>query len=120
MTGELAEGVCLGLDCGFGKVGGDLACTDGGSCFKAEMLTASESAFHDAALMKATQAIKDALDAIPPDPKGRQLSFIHTKLGTMLVWVRHDIPVPPGSVTADSPDEEVVRALGIKYPLLAS
>ncbi|MCW5956859.1 MAG: hypothetical protein KIT61_09750 [Pyrinomonadaceae bacterium] len=120
MTSEMPRGACKGLDCGFGKVGGDLACTDGGSCFKAEMLTASESIFHDAALVKATQAIKDALAAVPADPNGRQLSFIHTKMGTMLVWVRHDIEVPPGSINAASSDEELINALGIEYPLLAS
>ena len=105
---------CSGRSCGFAEFSGELGCTDGGSCFEATMLVARESSFHDAALAKATQQIKEALDAVPPDPKGRQLSFLQTKLGTMLAWVRHDIEVPKGAVTEDSPEEDIVRSLGIE------
>ena len=104
---------CSGRSCGFAEFSGELGCTDGGSCFEAKMLTLKESNFHDATLAKATQQIREALEAIPPDPKGRQLSFLQTKMGTVLAWVRHDIEVPEGAVTEDSPEEDIVRSLGI-------
>ena len=104
---------CRGRSCGFAEFSGELGCTDGGSCFEAKMLTLKESNFHDAILAKATQQIREALEAIPPDPKGRQLSFLQTKMGTVLAWVRHDIEVPEGAVTEASPEEDIIRSLGI-------
>jgi hypothetical protein len=111
---------CSSRTCGFAEFSGELGCTDGGSCFEARMLTLKESNFHDAALAKATQQIMEALQAIPPDPNGRQLSFLQTKMGTMLAWVRHDVEVPKDAVKEDSPEEDLVRSLGIVQPSQAS
>lgn len=113
MANGVPENECVGLDCGFGETGGNLGCTSGGSCFAAKMLVAKKSKFHDQALFAATQKIRAALDEIQPDADGRQLSFIHTKFGTMLAWVSHDIEVPEGAVRANSPDEAVKAALGL-------
>lgn len=104
---------CSGRTCGYGAFDGDLGCTDGASCSRALMLKARESKFHDAALADASRKIDAILRSIPPDPAGRQLSFLHTKMGTMLAWVRHDIEVPRGCVTAESPDDELAAALGL-------
>ncbi len=103
---------CRGRTCGFG-FHDDLGCTNGESCSAAHMLMANESSFHDAVLQKASSEIQAVLDSIPPDPDGRQLSFLSTQMGTMLAWVRHDIEVPPDAVTACSSNAEVIAALGL-------
>lgn len=103
---------CSARTCGFGAFG-EVACTNGESCSMARMLAAKESNFHDADLQKASREIQAVLDSIPPDPKGRQLSFLHTQMGTMLAWVRHDIEVPKGAVMASSSNEDVIYALGL-------
>lgn len=107
---------CSGRTCGYGAFDGDLGCTDGQSCSQARMLNAKESKFHDASLADASRKIDEILSSIPADPSGRQLSFLHTKMGTMLAWVRHDVDVPKGSSTAESPDEELSAALGLTDP----
>ena len=78
------------------------------------MLDLNESPFHDAALVKASQEIQAILDTVRPDAYGRQLSFLHTQMGTVLAWVRHDIEVPADAVRAASPNDEVIKALGIR------
>lgn len=104
---------CSGRTCGYGAFDGDLGCTDGASCSEARMLKAQRSKFHDAALAEASRRIDEILGSIPADPSGRQLSFLHTKMGTMLAWVRHDVDVPKGCATAESPDHELCAALGL-------
>jgi hypothetical protein len=104
---------CSARTCGFAEFSGRLGCTDGGSCFEATLRTVQPSDFHDAALIKATEQIQAALQAIPKDPEGRQLSFLQTKVGTVLAWVRHDVEIPSGAVTEASPEEEIIKALGI-------
>lgn len=107
---------CIGKQCGFGSFNGDLGCTDGGSCFEACLLPAQISTFHDATLAAATSKINDILSAIPADPKGRQLSFLQTQMGTMLAWVRHDVDVPDDAVRATDDDATVTKALGLIDP----
>jgi len=107
---------CSGRSCGFAEFSGKLGCTDGGSCFEANMRTLQTSGFHDAALVEATEQIQAALNAIPKDSEGRQLSFLQTKVGTVLAWVRHDVEIPSDAVTEASSDEEIIKALGIIEP----
>ena len=107
---------CTGRTCGYVAFDGDLGCTDGSSCSQARMLSAQESKFHDAALADASRKIDSILSSIPPDPSGRQLSFLHTKMGTMLAWVRHDVEVPETCATAHSSDDELSAALGLIDP----
>lgn len=107
---------CVGRQCGFGAFAGDLGCTDGGSCFEAGLLKANESKFHDKILADASDKINSIVASIPKDPDGRQLSFLHTKMGTMLAWVRHDVKVPEDAVKATDSDAEVAKALGIIDP----
>lgn len=78
------------------------------------MLSADESGFHDKALQEATQRISEILDAIPKDKDGRKLSFVHTKEGTILAWVRHGIDMPKGAVTIESEPHELHKALGLR------
>lgn len=104
---------CSSRSCGFAEFSGELGCTDGGSCYHAKMSSLKESNFHDAALVKATEQIRQILEAIEPDPKGRQLSFLQTKVGTVLAWVRHDVEIPSDAVTENSPEDEIIRSLGI-------
>ena len=107
---------CTGRTCGYGAFDGDLGCTAGASCSQARMLSARESKFHDANLVDASRKIDAILSSIQPDPAGRQLSFLHTKMGTMLAWVRHDVEVPEGCATAESSDDELSAALGLIDP----
>jgi hypothetical protein len=111
---------CSGRTCGYGAFDGDLGCTDGASCSQARMLSAQESKFHDATLAEASKSIDKILSSIPSDPAGRQLSFLHTKMGTVLAWVRHDVEVPKGCATAESPDHELSAALGLIDPPMAA
>ncbi|MEO5860450.1 MAG: hypothetical protein ABIR33_16070 [Pyrinomonadaceae bacterium] len=107
---------CSGRQCGYAEFAGDLGCTDGGSCFQAQMLRAKESKFHDATLAKASSQINEILASIPEDANGRQLSFLHTRFGTMLAWVRHDIEVPEDAVRADGSPDQVIPSLGLIDP----
>ncbi|MEQ1761888.1 MAG: hypothetical protein ABL984_01950 [Pyrinomonadaceae bacterium] len=107
---------CSGRQCGYGEFDGDLGCTDGGSCFHAQMLQAKESRFHDATLAEATDQINRILASIGEDNEGRQLSFLHTRFGTMLAWVRHDIEVPKEAIRANSCQADVISSLGLIDP----
>lgn len=108
-------GDCSGRMCGYSAFNGDLGCETGsGSCWVAFMVEADTSAFHDETLQNATREIKAILEAIPKDPEGRKLSFVHTEHGTMLAWVRHGVTVPDGKVTFDSGPDKVKEALGIR------
>ena len=107
---------CKGRECGYGEFSGDLGCTDGGSCFQAQMLKAEESKFHDASLAEVTSQINDILNSVPEDEDGRQLSFLHTPFGTMLAWVRHDVDVPKDAITGDSSKEDLLSSLRLIDP----
>ena len=104
---------CTNRTCGFG-IDNDAGCTDGESCSGAVMLRADTSPFHDATLQQASQDIQAVLNTIPKDPSGRQLSFLHTPMGTMLAWVRHDLHVPSNAIRASSPKAKLEKALKLK------
>ena len=108
-------GECSGFACGFGAFGDEVNCDTGsGSCWTALMCEAEPSRFHDKALQEATRQIRAILERIPPDPKGRKLSFVHTEDGTMLAWVNHGKPFPPGAVKLESGRDKVRKALKLK------
>lgn len=107
---------CRGRTCGYAVYGGDMGCDEGGSCFEAIMLEAKESSFHDADLKKATLEIKRILEPLQEKCGDRQLTFVQTKLGTLLAWVRHDIEVPADAVREDSSEEDTIKALGLLIP----
>jgi hypothetical protein len=90
-------------------------CDSGGSgCSLAPLLEAEPSDFHDQALIDATQQINQILAAIPPDSQGRTISFLYTRLGTLLAWVQHGSgEVDPDAVTAEDDNETVIEALGL-------
>lgn len=108
--------------CDYSIDGESASCSAGqGSCTVAQLLEAEPSGFHDENLMGATQQIREILAAIPPDPAGRTLSFIHTNMGNLLAWMDHSgAEVPAGAVTAQDDDETIARALKLRgYPAAA-
>lgn len=106
---------CVGRRCGYNIFESRIGCSSGsGTCRMTKMLEADESEFHDAQLAAATQQIKAILAAIPPDPSGREISFVHTNMGTLLAWVEHGGAVDPRSISDDASDEELAAALGLR------
>lgn len=107
---------CIGplCDWGFGKSG--LGCVDGsGGCEIAMFLEAEASSFHPEELEEATKKINRILKKIPPDPKGRKLSFCSTNMGTFLAWVFHEgKPLGSKAVTRRDDDAKVAKALKLK------
>lgn len=110
---EISRDCGGGRQCGYAVFSGDVGCTDGGNYFWAEMLGAKESNFHDGALIKATSEINDILASLSKDAGERRLSFLQTPLGIMLAWVRHDLKIPDDAVTYESPEEDIISALGL-------
>ena len=108
---------CSGTECGYAAFSGEVACVAGGNYFTAYMLNAKESNFHDATLIKATSDINGMLAKIEI-PDGKTLAMLHTPYGSMLAWVRHDLPVPTDAVTGDSPKKDHIEALGLIDPPL--
>ncbi len=105
---------CTGNDCGYGVVNGRVGCVSGdGSCVSSQLLEAKVSDFHDRYLQDATRDIKAILDGIPPDSRGRKLSFLRTHLGTLLAWVEHPENLAEDAVTINSGDAEIINALGL-------
>lgn len=106
---------CVGKMCGFSAFTKEVACTGGnGSCWTANILEADESPFHDKALQEATAIIRKALNAIPKDPEGRQLSFLHTPMGTLLAWVKHEETAPDGGVGYQDDPSELAKVLRLR------
>jgi len=101
--------------CDFG-VAEDASCTQGGtSCSVATLLVAEPSVFHDENLIQATLQINQILESLPKDPEGRTVSFLHTRMGSLLAWVRHGATsFPPGAVTAADDNETLAKALHLK------
>jgi hypothetical protein len=83
-------------------------------CDMAALLEAEESVFHDLQLIKATSQINDILKSIPADPNGRNLSFLHTKMGVFLAWVEHGAEAVEDAVTSDDDNKTVAAALKLK------
>ena len=114
MNSEI-PGECSGLACGFGAFGDEVNCDTGsGSCWTAMMAEAEDTMFHDKTVQEDTRQIREIIDRIPADPKGRKLSFVHTEDGTILAWVNHGNPFPEGTVTLESGRDNVRKALKLK------
>ena len=109
------ETVCFDRACGWNAFSNSVGCSSGdGSCPIAEFLTAEESDFHTAELIEATQQIRSILSKVPKRKDNQKLGLVTTPFGVLLAWVQHDLTqVPEGSVTINSPDEEIIKALGI-------
>ena len=107
---------CTGSTCVWVVVRGQGQCDDGASatCVACSLLEADASDFHDQSLIEATRKIKRILAAIPEDSRGRQLSFLHTNMGTLLAWLSHDGKASRGGVTAEDDDATVAKALKLK------
>lgn len=109
------EGDCSGRACDWGFEGDGIGCNSGqGSCFHAFLLEADTSNFHDETLQKATKEIKEILDAIPPDPKGRHLCFMNTRQGALLGWVNHGDGFSSSATTIKDDFETISKALNLK------
>lgn len=106
---------CAGYKCQWYVTGtGSAVCSPGDdSCSDAKLLEAVASDFHDQALIRLTTQINQLLAAVPSDPSGRKLSFLHTRRGPFLAWVHHDVsPVEIASaVTAQDDDATIAQAL---------
>jgi hypothetical protein len=108
---------CTGYDCDWAMTGEYPVCFSGtGSCKAAKLLEAEPSDFHDQTLITVTQQINALLQTVPPDPAGRKLSFLHSRLGTFLGWVEHgeDAAVLNPAVTAEADDATLIQALRLK------
>src|SRR5215831_18489901 len=102
MGDELFQGICVGRSCGWNSFSNTIACTSGdGSCLSAEFLSADESEFHTAELVRATEHIRTALGMIKKR-HDRKLALLNTPFGVLLAWVNHDIDVPEGSTNVNS------------------
>ncbi|MEO7674431.1 MAG: hypothetical protein ABIU09_10200 [Pyrinomonadaceae bacterium] len=105
---------CTGSLCGYGVASGRIGCQSGdGSCWSASIIEAKQSNFHTADLEKATRDIRAILDGIPSPGEGLTLSFVHTRMGTILAWVAHGEPYPSGTITWSNTDAEIAEALGL-------
>lgn len=105
---------CTGSACGYGIAGGQAGCQPGdGSCGSARLVDARESDFHPAELQNATRQIQAILNAISPPREGLKLSFIHTRMGTILAWVKHGGTYTADAITSANTDAEIAEALGL-------
>lgn len=105
---------CTGSLCGYGITKGRIGCQSGdGSCWSASLVDAKLSAFYTQELKNATRQIKSILDSIPSPGDGLKLSFVHTRLGTLLAWVNHGEQYTTETVTWADTDENIVEALGL-------
>jgi hypothetical protein len=116
MTDENDPNPCITGVCQWGLIdSGEVTCLAGeGDCNDAKLLTTVPSDFHDEALIALTKQINALLEAVPPDPAGRKLSVLHTRMGPLLGWVKHGQEGGlTGAVTAASDNETVIQALGL-------
>lgn len=109
---------CTGQECIWTLTGGggQPGCEPGNSsCTNAKLLTAAPSVFHDQTLIDLTEQINALLQAVPPDPAGRKLSFMHTRMGPLLGWVEHgqEGGGTAEAVTAASDNATIIQALGL-------
>jgi hypothetical protein len=107
---------CIGPSCDWLGRGKGAQCVDGsGGCPPSVFLTAEESSIHDKTLADATKKLNRILSRIPEDPKGRKLSFMETRHGVLLGWVKHGgKPVAGGGVTRRDDDAKVAKFLKLK------
>jgi hypothetical protein len=94
----------------------DASCSEtGNTCSLAFLLEAEPSIFHDDYLIQATREINEILGRLPKDAEGRTASFLYTRMGLLLAWVRHgEETVPQGAVTAKDDDDTIAKALKLK------
>lgn len=105
---------CTGSACGYGIAGGQAGCQSGdGSCWSARLVDARESDFHPTDLQNATRQIQTIIDSITPPREGLMLSFIHTRMGSILAWVNHGGTPTAGTITSANTDAEIAEALGL-------
>lgn len=115
MDYDSESNVCGKRSCAYVIVDDEATCTTGdGSCNSADCLEAEPSGFHDQHLIEATRKIREILAAIPADPQGRTLSFLHTRQGSLLAWVRQSSDEVKQGVTAKDDDEKIAKALKLK------
>jgi hypothetical protein len=115
MNNENFEPLCKAGRCGHQIKGDSVGCTTGpGNCIPVSLLEAEESGFHDSNLIDATRSIKDILASIPQDANGRTLSFLNTRMGTLLAWVEHGQEAWDGAVTGEDDDATIADALKLK------
>ena len=84
-------------------------------CHNLSFLRAEESAFHNQALIDATERINAIFRRLRRQaPDGTHLALINTSLGLLLIWAV-EATGPPGEriVTYRSPEEEIREALGL-------
>ncbi|MGB7207043.1 MAG: hypothetical protein WBD27_00145 [Pyrinomonadaceae bacterium] len=113
-NGSGAAGDCTGSLCGYGITKGRIGCQSGdGSCWAASLVDAKLSPFYTQELKNATRQIKSILDSINSPGDGLKLSFVHTRLGTLLAWVNHGEQYTTETVTWADTDENIVQALGL-------
>ena len=106
---------CIGKACDFVIRDDDATCESGSStCSIAKLLQAEPSGFHPQELIDATNKVNQILEAIPADPHGRTLSFLHTNDGSLLAWVDHKAMAPADGVRPDDDEATVARALRLK------
>lgn len=117
MSNETASVICLSGICQWVLTSnGQLSCIDGpGNCLDARLLSAAPANFHDQTLVNLTQQINALLQAVPPDPSGRKLSFMQMRMGMLLGWVKHGQAgsVPADAVTAAADNATLIQALGL-------
>ena len=107
---------CIGSGCDWEVTGNTPGCIKGSSsCTNAKLLVAELSDFHDQTLATVTAQINALLETISPDPAGRKLSFMHSRLGTFLGWVEHGVAdaATNGAVNAASDDAAIIQALNL-------
>ena len=104
---------CTGSACGYGIAGGQAGCQSGdGSCWSARMIDAMQSDFHPAELQNATKQIQTILNSISPPREDLKLSFVHTRMGSILAWVKHGT-YTTDAITSANTDAEIAEALGL-------
>ena len=109
------EPFCKAGRCGHQIKDDSVGCNEGpGDCRPVSLLEAEASGFHDASLIAATTAIKGILANIPADANGRTLSFLNTRMGTLLAWVEHGHEAWEGAVTGEDDDATIAAALKLK------
>jgi hypothetical protein len=113
---RLSSAGCAGFLCDWAFTKSGLSCVDGGGgCEAAIFSEADESDFHPKELVAATRKINRILANVPPDSKGRKLSFCHTHQGILLAWCAHTgKPRPKSAVTRHDSPEKVEKALKLK------
>lgn len=111
---------CSGKACGWSRGRGaedrGLGCDAGdGSCSSAFLLQSELSDSNPHEIRDVTEQINNLLNPLLRGPDGKTLSFLHTKFGTVVRYVKHGQPHAVNRVTWQSSNEDVAWALGLPY-----